>query len=314
MRLKIRKPIPNNKGSFDLQEVKLEDIVVDKYSILSIDGSTSNSGLAIIRECDGGLLYTISAARETRKDEETPVRYKIALKRTVLDILSRNKFITQIYYEEPVVHNITAVSSLFMLRSFIEELIIENEPDFNYIKHYEISNMKWKKDFLAPDKIPSGTENQKKAVKDKVLNFLPFLDSVTQDEIDAIAMGFVAASFLKKGNDGAELQSKKKARPFKYNIKFIGADEDEGMMHEFYNAYDGPEKILENGIGFFDITGKTKFDQFVYNTMGQEDKVLVIKFASKYHGDLILKHRVGHLAAQYDYMYALVWRVTRKYN
>ena len=50
----------------------------------------------------------------------------------------------------------------------------------------------------------------------------------------------------------------------------------------------------------------------IYDTMSDEDKLLIIKFNTKYHGDIILKHKVGNLAAQYDNLYALVWRVTRK--
>lgn len=311
MKLKIKQVVQVN-NTFELKDIKLEDIKIDNYAILSIDGSTSNSGLAIVRECDGALLYTMCATRETKGVDETPVRYKIKLKRAVTDILLRNKYINQIYYEEPVVAHISAISNLFALRTFVEEMIIENEPDFNYVKHYEISNMKWKKDFLAPDKVPSGSENQKAAVKNKVVQYLPFLKSVSQDEIDAIAMGFTVASFIKKGNDGAELQSKKKAHAFKYNITFIGADEDDDMMNEFYEIYNGPEAILENGIALREINGKTKFDQFIYDTMGQDDKLLIIKFSSKHHGNIILKHRIGNLAAQYDYLYALVWRVTRK--
>lgn len=311
MKFTVRRPQQIQGGGIIMMECALEDINVQQYAILSIDGSTSNSGLAILRESDGALMYSMCATRDA--SGETPVHYKIRLKRQVADILRRNKYIQQVYYEEPVIANITAVANLFMLRTFIEEMIIENEPEFDYIKHYEISNMKWKRLFLAPDKVPSGTENQKKAVRAKVEQGLPFLNKVTQDEIDAICMGYVACTTLKEGGSGEDLQSKKKVRPFKYNSVFIGADTDDNMLTEFYDIYNGPKKLLENGISFTEIDGKTKFDQHIYNTMGpDDDKVLIIKFSSKHHGNVVLEYRIGNLAAQYDYIYAVVWRVTRK--
>lgn len=311
MKFTVRRPQQIQGGGIIMMECALEDINVQQYAILSIDGSTSNSGLAILRESDGALMYSMCATRDA--SGETPVHYKIRLKRQVADILRRNKYIQQVYYEEPVIANITAVANLFMLRTFIEEMIIENEPEFDCIKHYEISNMKWKRLFLAPDKVPSGTENQKKAVRAKVEQGLPFLNKVTQDEIDAICMGYVACTTLKEGGSGEDLQSKKKVRPFKYNSVFIGADTDDNMLTEFYDIYNGPKKLLENGISFTEIDGKTKFDQHIYNTMGpDDDKVLIIKFSSKHHGNVVLEHRIGNLAAQYDYIYAVVWRVTRK--
>lgn len=312
MKLTIRAPRQIQGGGVIMTEIPLEDIRVDNYAILSIDGSTTNSGLAIHREYDGALLYSIKATRDA--SGETPVHYKIRLKRAVMDILRRNKYITQIYYEEPVIHNVTAIAGLFMLRTFVEEMIIENEPEFDYIKHYEVSNMRWKKEFLAPDKIPQGTENQKKAVRDKMEGYLPFLNAVSQDEIDAICMGWVATQYLKDDKGGGEaLKSKKKAKPFKYNIEFIGADEDDNMLVELWDIYKGPKKLMENGISFTEIDRKTNFDKHVYDTMGaDDDKLLIIKFPANTHGDLILKHKVGNLSAQYEYLYALVWRVTRK--
>lgn len=311
MKFTVRRPQQIQGGGIIMMECALEDINVQQYAVLSIDGSTSNSGLAILRESDGALMYSMCATRDT--SGETPVHYKIRLKRQVADILRRNKYIQQVYYEEPVVANITSVANLFMLRTFIEEMIIENEPEFDYIKHYEISNMKWKKLFLAPDKVPTGTENQKKAVRNKVELSLPFLNKVTQDEIDAICMGYIACVHLINGGEAEELESKKKVRPFKYNVNFIGADKDDDMLTEFYDIYNGPEKLLENGINFSEISGKTNFEKHIYQTMGpDDDKILIIKFSSKHHGNIVLEHRIGQLAAQYEYIYAIVWRVTRK--
>ena len=311
MKFTVRRPQQIQGGGIVMMECALEDINVQQYAILSIDGSTSNSGLAILRESDGALMYSMCATRDS--SGETPVHYKVRLKRQVADILKRNKYIQQVYYEEPVIHNITAVANLFMLRSFIEEMIIENEPEFDYIKHYEVSNMRWKKLFLAPDKIPSGTDNQKKAVRAKLEGYLPFLNRVTQDEIDAICMGFVVCTTLKDGGTGEDLQSKKKVRPFKYNSVFVGADSDDDMLVEFFDVYNGPKKLLDNSISFTELGDRADFDKHIYNTMGHDDdKILIIKFSSKHHGNVVLEHRIGNLAAQYDYIYAIVWRVTRK--
>lgn len=311
MKFIVRQPFRDANGNIIVNNISIQDIVVKEYSVLSIDGSTSNSGLAVIRESDSAIMYLMCA---TREDNETVVQYKVRLKRTIKDILLRNRFIDQTYYEEPVVANISAVKALFTLRTFIEEMIVEEEPTFDYLKHYEVNNLKWKKEFLAPDKVPQGTENQKKAVRDKLVKALPFLADVTQDELDAIGLGFVATQYLKSNQDGGkELQSKQKARPFKYNIQFIGADDDDSALIEFFDIYRGPEKILQNGISFTEIKSKTNFDKHIYDTMGaDEDKVLIIKFPSKHHGDIILKHKIGQLSASYDYIYAIVWRVTRK--
>lgn len=316
MKFLVRQPqqIPNTNGGIMMTEIPLENIQVTNYAILAIDGSTTNSGLAIMREYDGALLYSMCATRD--RSGETPVHYKIRLKRQVADILRRNKFITQIFYEEPVIANTSAVANLFMLRAFIEEMIIEDEPEFNYIKHYEVSNMRWKKIFLAPDKIPSGTENQKKAVRDKLEKYLPFLYKVTQDEIDAISMGFVACKSLQedKENGGENLQSKKKARPFKYNANFIGAETDDAALEELWDIFTGPKKLLEDtSIRLTEIDSKKDFEKHLYETMGDEDKIVIIKFSSKHHGNIILQHKIGNLAAQYPYIYAVLWRVTRKY-
>lgn len=282
-------------------------MVTDK-SILSIDGSTTNTGMSILRESDGCLFYTLLF---TREKEETPVQYKVRLKREVKRILDRNTLINKVFYEEAFVGHITSVANLMMLRTFVEEIVVENEPNFNYLKHAEINNQKWKRLFLSPDKVPSGTENQKKAVRDKMLGYLPMLDKITQDEIDALAMGFVAVNHIKEGCE-EDLESKKRVHPFQYNTRFIGANDDEGMLDVIADVYDGPTSILENGIMLTSIKGTSNFDKHVYSNMGNEDKLIIVKFNSDHHGNIILKSRIGHLASSYDYIYAVIWRKRRK--
>lgn len=305
----IRKPFFDGK-EVKLVNIPLEQIQVDAYSILSIDGSTSNTGIAIMRESDGGLMYSMSFKRDDKG--ETPVQYKVRLKREVHKILSRSRLIEKVYYEEPCVDHFTAIANIYMLRTFVEEIIVENEPAYDYIKHYEINNKRWKKLFLAPDKCPVGTDKEKLAVRKKLEGYMPFLSTVTQDEIDAISMGYVVCTSLKEGMTSEDLESRKKARPFKYDIDFIGADDDDGMLSLLYDVYSGPKSILENGILLSEITRKNDFDKHVYSQMGNDDKLLIIKFSSKLHGNIILKYNIGSLAARNDYLYALVWRSTRK--
>lgn len=316
MKFTVKQPIiienEPNGIKYGLQEITHEQIKIDCYAVLSIDGSTSNSGLALLRESDGALLYTMSAKRDSTG--ETPVHYKIRLKKQVKEILQANRRITTIFYEEPCIGYASSVANLFMLRTFIEEMIIENEPEFDYLKHYEISNKRWKKLFLSPDKCPTGTDLEKKAVRNKLESFMPFLHTISQDEIDAICMGYAACRFMIEGQTAEELESKKKLSKFQYNIEFIATDKDDNMFVELYDVYTGPKILLENGISFTEIPGKVNFDKHVYKTMGLDDKLLIIKFSSKTHANLVLQYKIGNLAAQYEYIYALVWRKTRKTN
>lgn len=315
MKVTVKTPAYDDKGQVIMKEIQFDEITIGSYSLLSIDGSTSNTGVAIIRESDGGLMYSLTFKRDKRdKTNETPVQYKVRLKREIKKLLMKSSLIQKVYYEEPCIDNITAIANIYMLRTFVEEIIVEDEPAFDYIKHYEINNKRWKKLFLAPDKCPSNSELEKKAVRDKLLGYMPFLKDSTQDEIDAIAMGFVVATSLKEGISSEELESQKKPRPFKYNIEFIGAEYDDGMLTLLHDVYNGPEKILQNGILFSEIERKTDFEKHIYKQMGNDDKLLIIKFKSDTHADIILKHQIGMLSAQFPYLYALVWRYTRKVN
>lgn len=304
----IRKPGLDTLGNVYLMKIKEDDLIISGDAIMAIDGSTTNTGIAILRKKDGALYYSCSCAREKG---ETPVQYKVRLKKFVNNIIFRNRMLDTVYYEEPFIGYAEAAKNLLMLRTFIEELIVENEPKYDYLAHHEINNMKWKRLFLAPDKCPAGTELQKAAVRTKLEGFMPYLKSVTQDEIDAISMGFVATVQISKGLQ-EELDSKKKTHPFQYNITFIGADDDDEMAIQLMDVYSGPKQLLGNGITLTEISGTGNFDKAVYSSMGSDDKIVIIKFSSKHHSNLVLKHRIGSLAASYDYLYAVVWRKTRK--
>ena len=86
------------------------------------------------------------------------------------------------------------------------------------------------------------------------------------------------------------------------------------MLVELWDIYAGPESILQNGIRLTEIDSKTKFEQHIFETMGDDDALIIVKFSSKHHSNLVLEHRIGNLSAMYDYIYAVVWRVARKRN
>ena len=308
MKVSIKQPDVDLQGNIVLVNKTIDLVKVSDVCVMSIDGSTTNTGVAILRESDGALFYSCAFSREKG---ETPVQYKVRLKRAVQEILMNNTLIETVYYEEPFVGYVGAAQNLMMLRTFIEEIIVENEPILDYIKHSEINNKRWKKLFLAPDKCPTGTELEKAAVRKKLEGYMPFLKSVTQDEIDAISMGFIATVQTRNGV-ADELESKKKPRAFQYNIAFIGADEDDNMLMEFMDVYSGPSYLLENGISLTTCKGTEDFNKHVYKEMGNDDKVLIIKFDSDRHGNLILQHKIGHLASTFEYIYAIVWRKSRK--
>ena len=309
MQFIVKQPV-NDGTQVIFKQIETKDIQVGQYSLMAIDGATGNSGIAIVRESDGALLYLIDATRETKT--ESPVRYKIMLKKEIVNILRDNHFIHEIYYEQPVVGHISAVSNLFMLRAFVEEMIIENEPDLNYIGNFEVANTHWKKLFIGDETLPSNTDLQKEIVRKKMLTYLPIMSTCTQDTIDAYALGFVAAINKQKGLDGKDLATKKKARPFKFRAIFAGAEDDEMLLNEFSDIYTGPEKLIGNGISFVSINKREDFDKAVYNNMGDEDMILIIRFDSSSHCNIVLENNIGSLAAQYPYIYAIVWRANRK--
>lgn len=308
MIVKVRKPAYNMNKEIIMADVPVESIVLPENCVMAIDGSTTNTGIAILRKRDGGFYYSISVKRETN---ETPVQYKVRLKKMVEGILLKHRVIDHVYYEEPFLGYAEAAKNLLMLRTFVEEIIVEQEPNLNYIGHTEISNMKWKKIFLDPVKVPQGTQNQKAEVRKKLEGYLPYLNTVTQDEIDAIAMGYSAILMIKLQTEG-KLESKKKVTPFQYVVEFIGAETDDAMLEDFNEVVKAPQKVLENGVKLVDIPNTILFDNAVYKHMEEEDKILILKFRKDHHGNVILKHRIGQLAAQFPYIYAIVWRKNRK--
>lgn len=291
-----------------IAEGTIEGLQVCEPCLLSIDGSTSNTGMAVIRMRDGALLFTVSAKYDS--EDASAVHYKIKLKKLISMFLLNNKQLNRVYYEEPIISHVTAVANLMMLRTSVQELLIEN--DLNYVDYAEIPNMSWKKWFLAPEKIPNGSDAQKSAVTKKLVKYMPFLSCLTQDEVDATAMGVYAVHTLKDNNmDSSVLKANKKQKPFSFKYKFLGADSDE-CLGDLMQLYDGPSELIDKGIPMCNMGRRQKFEQAVYDTIGSEDRLCIIKFESKNHGNVILQYRLGNLAAQFEYIYALCWRSYRK--
>ena len=309
MKVIARQPAYDESGNIILKTIDRHKIQVNEPALLSIDGSTTNTGISILRVSDKALFYSLAVTREKNTDE-TPVKYKVRLKRLILDILLTNPAIQWIFYEEPFIGYAEAAANLLMLRTSIEELIVENEPTLDYIKHYELHNKTWKKRWLAPDKCPTGTEAEKLAIKNKLLKYMPYMSVVTQDEMDAYSMGFVASQVLAESEE--ETLKKKKTKPFKYNIEFVGAYDDVGFGEVLMDVYNGPRSILDEGITLVDLDTRAKFEKSIYEFMGDNDKLLVLKFSSDTHSDVVLQHRIGNLSASFPYIYAIVWRMTRK--
>jgi hypothetical protein len=287
----------------------VDSIRVETRSLLSIDASTTNTGVSII-SFDGSVRYTCSLHRE---DGESAVEYKLAYKNWMKELLKRELLIENIWYEEHFVGYVEAAKVLFMLRSTIEEILIEEKLKIVY---KEISNKKWKRylfEMCNYGKCPTGTELEKKAIKECLVAQMPCLNEkgVTQDELDSLGVGMVALVYGNK----TELESKKKPKKFNYEARFYGGDEEDDS--DFFMIFgDGtgivPKKIAGQGCLFHELNGREKFDNAVYRELCDEDLPLILRFNSNKYGDIVLRENLGELTEEYKYIYAVVWRKTRK--
>ena len=140
MEVICRKPVKDG-DNIVLKEIDIKDMTVNEKAIMSIDGSTTCSGVCVM-DMQGMILYSIAFKRT---EGETPVQYKVRWKRSLLDIFTRNRSITNVFYEEPFLGYAEAAKVLMMLRTSVEELIEEESPDLAYLKLIEVSNKKWKR-------------------------------------------------------------------------------------------------------------------------------------------------------------------------
>lgn len=298
---------------------------------MSIDGSSTRTGIALL----DGRDSLIGTSAICRKDNEDYVEYKIRLKNTLKSLMDNNlNVMKHIYYEEPFIGFAAATEVLMALRTTIKEIKIENAPKYDHIGFTEVNNQKWKKRLLSPLSVPSGSDNQKKAVQAKVFKMFGSIcvdkgkngmDQLifTEDECDSIGLGF-ACALARKTGDEEELISKKKPRPFKYNIEYLavrGEDIEEAELwvmenfEKYCNAWKIPQKVLDGGLVMTELTGRGLFDNHVYANMGSDDKLLILEFPAGKYVDAVIRSGRTDMCRDYDkdeFMFAFVWRKTRK--
>ena len=287
----------------------IDNLLIDKSTYLAIDGSTSNTGIALV---DYKLNLVGSGAFSRNKKEESPVRYKINFKKMLTQFLLNNKNIVGVFYEEPCIDNISAVKNLFMLRTVVEEIIIENEPRLDYIKYSEVNNTRWKKSFLGEEeKLKQTGEEQKLQVRRKLINISPVFSELTMDETDALGMCIAGINAIRNGED---LGKTKKVKEFTFEIGFTGGEESEDDLQWIIDdCYDGPKKLLDKQINFAELTGKEKnFNLEICRAIGEEDNIAIIKYTSKAFGNVAIRYRIGGIVSENDYIYAVAWRRSRK--
>jgi hypothetical protein len=289
----------------------IKDMVITSECSLGIDCSSTCTGLCLA-DNSGIPLYTVAVKRDAGDDY---ILYKVKLKNFFVSLFKRFLQIKSVYYEEPFLGYAESSKILLTLRTTIQEIKYENTPRFDYLKFREVSNQTWKKLFLSPLKVPAGKDAQKSAVRKKLEEeYYSCYKDLTQDEVDATAMTLVCTLKILLGDEDAIISSHK-VRPFKYEIQFIGADADEDMLDEFNSkaaTWKIPKKLRQEAYKLIELNGRGMFNDKVYANMGDDDKVLVLKYDSQKYGNITLEYRIGNLVTQYKYLYAVVWRSKRK--
>lgn len=283
-------------------------------SVLSFDGSTSSTGIGLL-SITGVPLASI---RMTADVEADPILYKVQFKRLVEWLLLSYPTLIEVCYEEPGLENANSIKALFGLRTTIPEVLIEQKEAMDHrVKFIEIPNGKWKKLFLAPDKIPPGTDLQKIAVRNKLARMYPWASDplISEDECDAFGQGIAFCSKSIVGEED-DMQSKKAVKPFQFVARIIGADTDDEFIGEYTDRFKKlriPKRFDGNiELTPIELPGTGRFDKHVFNNMRGDDKVLVLKFKSTSYAPTLLEYDLDNEAVDYNYAYALVWRKTKK--
>jgi len=243
------------------------------------------------------------------KDKEELAVYRTGLKSVIRKILLNNPKISIVTYEEPFIGQIYATKSLFVFRTLIEEIKAEESPCLDYIKYLEVHNKKWKKLFLRPDVCSNSSKIEKMKIKNKLFNLYEYCKGITQDEVDACAIALVV---VKNKNFLDDLSNQKKRfSRFKFNAEFIVCDSYDDVV-DYIPDLGIPEEVVENGVVLYNLNGKEDFEEAIYKNMGNDDKLIILKFNSKKRGDIVLKYKLGNIVNYGDNIYALAWRQNRK--
>ena len=291
---------------------QLEEITINTGETLALgmDCSSTCTGLCVTT-VNGKILYTIAFIRDKGDDF---IRYKVKLKSFLVELFRRNPNLIYIFYEEPFMGFAESSKVLIALHTLVKEIQYENTPEFDYIEFREVSNQRWKKLFLFPTAVPSGTDAQKAYVRAKLELQFPYFKELTQDEVDASAMALVCTLKLLSGNVD-EVVSHKKLRPFKFKIQFIASDTDQDMLRQFANkekSYKIPKALQKEFYPIIELSGRGDFKTKVCEAIGEEDRLVIVKYKSDKYGNITLEYEIGKLAASAKNLYAIVWRVQRK--
>lgn len=296
---------------------------------IGIDGSSTNTGLGIMNKT-GGLIGTAALGRVKGEDY---IQYKLSLHDELTHILLACKDkITNIWYEEPFVGYTNAAEVLMAIRTTIKEIIYKH-PELKHIVYKEVNNKRWKKIFLEQhnSRLPSGgTPAEKKAIAD-VLGVKLVYDNlydtrccVTQDEMDA--SGLVYSGWYGE-REGIQLESKKSIHKFGFNIAFelFDATPEEVEQNITLSLLDVakenkiPSRVLDNGVTINILAGRKLFDNIVYETMEDNDKLLVFIYKADKYANILFKYDAGReIASQLQNfgaeqtIAAYVWRKSRK--
>lgn len=296
---------------------------------IGIDGSSTNTGLAVMSKV-GALISTSAVSRDKGEDY---IQYKLSLQDLLTKLLLNCKDkITHVWYEEPFVGFNNAAQVLMAIRTVVKE-IIYTHPELSFITYTEVNNKRWKKIFLEQhnSRLPSGgSEAEKKAIADilKVkLTYDNLYDTrccVSQDEMDAA--GLVYAGWYGQ-KENIKLESKKQIHKFKFNIKFELYDADPSEVEQNLTLslldsakeYKIPTRVLDNGVTITMLSGRKLFDNIVYETMEDNDKLLVFIYdAGKYTNILMTYGMDQGITEQLNRfgegqtLVAYVWRKSRK--
>lgn len=296
---------------------------------IGIDGSSTNTGVSIMTNA-GALVSTAAISRD---DNEDFVLYKVNLQNVLTELLLNCKEkIANIWYEEPFIGYTKAAEVLMAIRTTVKE-IIYTHPELKHIKYIEVNNKRWKKIFLEQhnSRLPAGgSAAEKKAIADvlgvKLIhdNLYDARCAVTQDEMDAT--GLVYAGWYSE-RENVKLESKKQVHKFKFNIAFELFDAEPAEVEsnitlsllDSAKEYKVPAKVLDNGVTINILTGRKMFENIVYETMEDSDKLLIFIYPASKYANILIEYGIDQGITEQLNQFgegqtiaAYIWRKTRK--
>ena len=284
----------------------INDITLEKGAfIMSIDASSSITGISIINLVSEKPVYTIALKAE---DKESYVTYKVRFKAFLLELLKSNRSIDFVAYEEPFFQFVEAAEVLFALRTSVPELIVEQAPLLDYIEYSEENNKTWKKLFLCVDALPNDSKMEKKLVSDKIIQMFPQFEKLTQDEKDAAAIGIIKARELK---GKVIVKRKQKSHRFDFEAEFIGTKDVNVAWQGFLESSRIPEILKSREALLYKHKRNDNFEECVYEKMGSDDRIVIVELETKISGNIILKYRLGSIN-DCEKIYGAIWRKNRK--